>query len=271
MFDANLEFLIADEPPVSFEINLDKKSEGIHERALLSSRKYLVAEAELLDAIIEVDRFKIYECFGFTHLSPYCVKYLGLSEDVAGNFVRVARKSVQVPELKAAIDSGLSVGKAKTIASVITSGNQSDWIEKALNLPKHKLEREVAKVSPYSPRREQAKPVGEDKIWVGFELSDAEMALLRRAQDLVSQKLRKPATHTRRNSRKTIPAAVKHWVNLRDRGECQARLPNGGKCKSKRWVDHHHIVPRSVGGRDVAENLTTLCSSHHRMHHRGTS
>ena len=67
--------------------------------------------------------------------------YLGLSEDVAANFVRVARKSRTVPELKEAIDEGrISVTKAKTIASVITSENHLDWIDKAQSLSKDKLE-----------------------------------------------------------------------------------------------------------------------------------
>ena len=66
----------------------------ILERAVARARKYLVAEAALLAAIMEMDERRVYEKFGFMHLTPYCVRKLRLSEDVAACFVRVARKSV---------------------------------------------------------------------------------------------------------------------------------------------------------------------------------
>jgi 5-methylcytosine-specific restriction endonuclease McrA len=61
---------------------------------------------------------------------------------------------------------------------------------------------------------------------------------------------------------KTMPAKVKHQVNLRDRGKCQA--PG---CENDRYVEIHHIVPRAQGGPHTLENLTTLCSAHHRITH----
>ncbi|MCM2280787.1 MAG: HNH endonuclease [Bdellovibrionaceae bacterium] len=66
-----------------------------------------------------------------------------------------------------------------------------------------------------------------------------------------------------------LPAAVAHQVHLRDRGRCQARLPDGALCGSSLWVELHHIQPRSQGGRNVADNLTTLCRAHHQAWHAG--
>ena len=60
--------------------------------------------------------------------------------------------------------------------------------------------------------------------------------------------------------RRGIPAAVRHQVNLRDRGKC-------GVCQSSRWLEFHHRTPVSRGGPDTPENLVTLCSAHHRMRH----
>ena len=34
-------------------------------------------------------------------------------------------------------------------------------------------------------------------------------------------------------------------------------------CGSKESIEHHHIVPKSIGGTDDEENLLTLCSKHH--------
>ncbi len=303
-----------DKPKILFKEVFSARSKLIHTEAITRAQRYLIAEAELLEIIIEVDSYKIYEELGLSHLTPYCTKHLGLSEDVAANFVRVARKSITVPELKEAINEGrLSVTKAKTIVSVITQYNHSDWIEKAEALTKEKLEKEVAIASPHAKKSERAKPTGPDRVRFEFELSEADAKAFRRAQNLVSQKLKRAATLAEtqaellkvylekhdpvekaqraknrsdkkakstqpsrdrskpalaKSNRRAIKAEVLHAVNLRDKSGCQAELPDGTKCKSTRWLDIHHITPKSEGGADTIENLITLCSSHHRVWHK---
>ena len=63
-------------------------------------------------------------------------------------------------------------------------------------------------------------------------------------------------------------AQTYHKVNARDRGQCQEILSDGKRCGSSRWVEIHHMIPRSKGGSNATANLITLCSSHHRIHHR---
>src|SRR5688572_4782993 len=63
---------------------------------------------------------------------------------------------------------------------------------------------------------------------------------------------------------RTIPPAVRRAVLLRDGRRC--RVPG---CSNHLWVDVHHVVPRSAGGRNVVDNLVTLCSVHHRLVHVG--
>ena len=63
-------------------------------------------------------------------------------------------------------------------------------------------------------------------------------------------------------------AATYHAVNARDRGECQAKLPDGNKCGATKWVHFHHKIEVAKGGTNAPENLITLCSAHHRIHHR---
>jgi hypothetical protein len=65
-----------------------------------------------------------------------------------------------------------------------------------------------------------------------------------------------------------IPAQIKHALKLRDRGECTHINEKDERCRETRWTDTHHIVPRSQGGPNTLENLTTLCSFHHDMVHR---
>jgi hypothetical protein len=65
------------------------------------------------------------------------------------------------------------------------------------------------------------------------------------------------------------PAAVFQAVNLRDKGQCQAKMPNGEICRDTKWVDVHHVIEVERGGPTTPENLITLCKGHHRMWHRG--
>ena len=74
---------------------------------------------------------------------------------------------------------------------------------------------------------------------------------------------------TRRRARatitRTIPAAVKRHIWLRDRGRCTYRDPESGRCcGSRHLVQIDHVQPYAMGGSASAENLRLLCSAHNR-------
>ena len=74
---------------------------------------------------------------------------------------------------------------------------------------------------------------------------------------------------TRRRTRatitRTIPAAVKRHIWIRDRGRCTYRDPESGRCcGSRHLVQIDHIQPYAMGGSATAENLRLLCFAHHR-------
>ena len=63
----------------------------------------------------------------------------------------------------------------------------------------------------------------------------------------------------------TIPPRIRRVVLARDKHRCQA--PG---CGRTRFLEVHHIKPRSQGGNNKQENLVTLCGSCHRLwHERG--
>jgi hypothetical protein len=62
----------------------------------------------------------------------------------------------------------------------------------------------------------------------------------------------------------TIPPNRRIAVLSRDRFHCQS--PG---CRNSRFLEVHHIKPRSLGGRNDLDNLVTLCSACHRLHHEG--
>ena len=67
--------------------------------------------------------------------------------------------------------------------------------------------------------------------------------------------------------RRKLPARVEHAVNLRDQVQCAHVDHQGRRCPNRRWLHRHHLKPVSMGGDDSAENLTSLCSGHHRLVH----
>jgi hypothetical protein len=61
-----------------------------------------------------------------------------------------------------------------------------------------------------------------------------------------------------------LPKAIERAVRLRDRNLC--RVPG---CRRRRYVDVHHIAPRSEGGEHSRSNCVCLCTTHHTRLHDG--
>jgi 5-methylcytosine-specific restriction endonuclease McrA len=61
----------------------------------------------------------------------------------------------------------------------------------------------------------------------------------------------------------TIPPKTRRLVLARDRHRCQT--PG---CPHTHFLEIHHIIPRTQGGTNDPQNLTTLCSACHAQEHR---
>ncbi len=244
----------------------------IHEKAVHVAKFYLDCERQLLAALIKVDQEQIYKQFGYTFLTPYCVKLLKLGEELARCLVRVIRKSREVPELAARVQDGsLPLYKAKVISSVITPKNKEEWFEKARTLSKAQLERAVAEVN------------GKDKKRVTLQLTHDAADKLERAREIVSTKSGEFASleetvdavlteYLFRNdpvakAKRSRDPSVEQQVTIRDEGRCQWTYSDGSRCGETKWLQRHHIVFRSAGGEDTVENMITLCGAHHRLLH----
>ena len=259
----------------------------LHEKALEIVSRYKRAEADLIDILQKVDEHRVYLQFECKNLHEYTMKMLKLSESVAFNFIVVARKAREVPELKKAIQSGhLSVSKARKITPVLNKDNQGTWLKMAIEMPQKKLEQQVAKVCPKEATPEKLKFVSGERLSLQMGISETVHQKLKRAQDLESQRRKTAAsleetldslldaylekhdpvkTSEKLKARKNL--AVARQVELRDGGQCTYTDSNGTRCTERRWLHNHHIIPKSQGGPDTLENLTTLCSGHHRLIH----
>ena len=273
--------------------------QNLHEQAVSISKQYLRCEAQLLTVLQQLDAQRGFEALGFTSLYAYCTEALKLSDGIAYALMQVSRKSVKVPELKTAVESGqVSLSKASRIASILTPDNQETWIDKAKTLPKSKLEREIAREFPQIAPPERVKPINENQMTMTVTISAELFEQLKRIQDLESSRQKKSvsleaaiqaavATHLHKHDplekakrskhstlpgqgsqgRVAIPVATKHQVALRDGSQCTAQTPHG-RCTQRRWLDTHHIIEVAHGGANDLANLKTLCSAHHRMHHQ---
>ncbi len=267
---------------------------SLHYLAVEKSKKYRFAEVELLRIVAAVDHSKFFKKLGFASCYAYCEKVLQLSEYMICALTAVARKSREVPELQEGLEKGrFTLAKAARIACVITPENKHEWLEKAEQLTKAMLEKEIAKANPKMAVHERATYVAEDRLKLELGVDEATMELLRRAQDLLSSKKQAAASfedtlhasllaylekhdplEKAKRQRKSkpdtsdIPASEVHAVNLRDKGQCQARNPDGSLCLSRRWTHLHHKKPRAEGGAHTMENLITLCQFHHQQIHR---
>ncbi|MBL0212601.1 MAG: HNH endonuclease [Myxococcales bacterium] len=67
-----------------------------------------------------------------------------------------------------------------------------------------------------------------------------------------------------RKLQKSIPEATRRKVFVRDKHRCT--VPG---CRSTRFLEAHHIKPRSEGGGHELSGITVLCDAHHVLLHEG--
>ncbi len=91
----------------------------IHSQAVSAAANHRKTEIELLSALEIVWRNKTYSQFGCRSLFEYSTKHLKLSEELASIFNKLAKKFIEVPELKTQIASGeISISKGNRVCSV---------------------------------------------------------------------------------------------------------------------------------------------------------
>lgn len=126
------------------------------------------------------------------------------------------------------------------IVPVVTVENSDLWITQASNLSKRQLEKEIIKVRLQAATPERVSYTSEKRIRLEMGLSEADMLRLRRAQDLVSQSQRRPAT-----LEETLQALCGEFLSRKDPVE-----------RAKRQHARGRIRTVSVDSRDPAQDLS---------------
>lgn len=185
--------------------------QALDQKAKWLAKNYIRLESELLAVIMEMDKCKAFYKLGYGSLFQYVTEGLKLSSGQAVPFVNVARKAIEVPELRKEVEKGLSIYKAQKMTSVLTKENQDQWFQAAKEKTHRQLEREVALASPrLSSEKTKYLPLGVELpekvkykqsareqsngsssspcLSLEMTLPEKTMLLLRRAQDLECQR-----------------------------------------------------------------------------------
>ncbi len=261
----------------------------LYQLAKVRASNFRTSQKELLEILIRIDRHQIYRKFDYPSLHDYCTLWLGLSEGEAYTLCGIAKKSHEIPKMKTLIDEGkLHVSNARRIVKWITPDNQEMWLEKASTLTQNELRREIVTRYPEAEDKERIRPITKARSRLELGISKDLEGKLKKLCDLLSKKKKRsismeealefltdsflekhdpvsiaerslcPDTNEVPKPGRFTSAQTKHLVNLRDRGQCTFRYPDGMRCKETRWTERHHVQHVANGDLSISGNLMTL-------------
>lgn len=92
----------------------------------------------------EIMHSRLYRKLGHSSINQYARAELKFSKTRTGDFVQLARKLEQLPEVRGAIAKGdLGYTKAREIVKVASPENEADWVKAAKGSSRRELERKV--------------------------------------------------------------------------------------------------------------------------------
>jgi hypothetical protein len=169
------------------------KQHPLDEQAAEIIQRYRSEEQKLISVLQQIEAQFVFRELGYSSMFQYCIERHKLSESRAYELIYVSRKCAEVPQLKAAIETGaVSISAAKRIGSVVTEENAELWISQAATLKQKELERAVATVNPKAAVRERIKPVAAERSTLVVGISHSLEKKLARVRELVAQSSAKP-------------------------------------------------------------------------------
>jgi hypothetical protein len=245
------------------------------------------ATADLIRVLIEFDRRRLYLGEGYSSLFAYCTSVLHYSEHSAFNRIEVARAAARWPQLLACLEDGsLHLAGARLLAPHLTAEN----IDMALEASRHKSKREVEEVAAGLAHRALLVAVAAEQYRLHLTISRATRDRLREVQALLSHQLpdgnpavifdralellhkqlarqrvgatdRPRAPRPQKARARRPSAAVRREVWKRDEGRC-AFVGRNGRCRERKFLEYHHLVPYAEDGPPTAVNIELRCRAH---------
>ena len=172
-----------------------EEMESTHQGNLSAARNYRQAQARLIDRLQITEQKNLHCHLGYSSMFEYVVQELKLSEQSAYNFIRVARKSVEVKELKEEIRRGhLGVAKATKLCSLLKVSNQGKLLKEARTMSTRQIEAKVFEEQGTPKARESVRTLGSDLHQLTLLVDSKTLEQLKLLQDLLSSKSKTPRT-----------------------------------------------------------------------------
>ncbi len=286
------------------ELHLEVKNLASQERKLTE---------KILWHIAEVDARKLYLGMAYSSLFEYLTKEIGYTAGSAQRRIDAARLLLKLPEVADKIKEGsLNLGQISKLQCVQRQFKKESGLAVSLteqrvllqDLENKSLEQTdliLAKHFNLDVKTHETKQIQKDEsVRIELTFSKAEMAILQKAQELLSNqtggslkatilKLAKKSLKAKQNMRsdatisatlavnlplanaksaRYVPAAVKRSIFTRDK-HCQFTDRNTNKiCGSKYFLEIDHVVPKHQNGSNELENLRLLCASHNKYRYQ---
>jgi hypothetical protein len=253
------------------------------------------ATAELIIGLAVMERRRLYVGQGSSSLYSYCVDVLRLSPDAAYNREQTVHAGLNYPAILNDLRTGaLGMTAIRVLNPVLTPENHAEVLEAA----RFKTVREIEQMVAAMTEGEAAKPISRvtrlgpghylfqftggqtvrDKVrdaqsLLRHSVPDGDLgAIFDRSLDALITNIgrarfatvacRRPGRRLGAGSR-TIPAAVRRQVRVRDGDRCAFVGPEG-RCTEKGLLQFHHVIPFADGGTATVENIELRCAPHNR-------
>ncbi len=198
---------------------------------------------------------------GFANMGHYLKERLGVSRRAVEQRVWLERRMEELPQLRYALERGeLPYEKARLVAGVADFDSVNGWIGRAQGLTCVELERAIAQAQDAQACvRERLEAQVPERVARLLE------AALRAAAETEDGPLDPAAC---------LASVARHFVEVwgplvrrRNTPRNRAMERDGWWCRvpacSRPAAQGHHVIRRSHGGGEGAENLTALCAPHH--------
>ncbi len=286
----------------------------LHEKIKSLAAEERTLTKEIVEYISELDRRKLYLDMACSSLYEYLTTVIAYSEGAAQRRIDAARLMQRVPEISNKIESGAlklsqisKLQKAcrslkKDSGKIVSAETQRHILKEIENLGAAKTDLILAKefgmeVKTTSKQRIQS----DESIRIELTFSKQEMALVKRAQELLSNQtggklketilkmaeklvqqsqgkkskeftvnadIEKDSARTMETKTtatvavKSVTPKLRYQIINRDKF-CQFTDHNTGRvCGSKLFLEVDHIRPRFAGGDNATTNLRVLCKNH---------
>jgi hypothetical protein len=241
------------------------------------------AETEILTSVLhhlrEIDRRRLYSALGFPSLFAYASEKLGYAADQAYRRIAAMRLLAEIPEMEEKIANGnlnlttVSLARTAFRKRECTNEEKIEILESLEKKTTREAEKILSEFAPPPPQPDKVIHLGEEQIELRVRASAALQEKIGALKGLLAHK--HPELSLGELFEKLCDLGLEAWSKEEKFAAPQMGKPDSQaglrravfkraqsqceNCGSKHALEVDHIVPRSLGGPHIPENLRLLC------------